>query len=86
MPLVERGGEHDVGAVSAQLRPDAPVNTPAFANASTPGSHGNRRIANARREPCAAAQFERVAEQAEAGHVGHRVHAFELREVRARAS
>ena len=23
-----------------QLRPEAPVNTPALANASTPGSHG----------------------------------------------
>jgi hypothetical protein len=65
------------------LRTEAPVRTPASASASAPGSHGARSASISTVRPDPARHLERVAEQAEAGDVGHRVDAAELAQLRA---
>ena len=72
-------------AVAGQLRPEAPVEMPSRANSTAPGSSGKRAPVDPGRRARALADLEQVAEQAEAGDVGERVHARQRAELRARA-
>ena len=66
---------------SPQLRPEAPVTTPSRSQrASTPSSSGTVRAVDRAPQPGPRAHLEHMAQQAEAGDVGQRMHARQFRQ------
>ena len=70
---------------ASQLRPDAPVKNAGLGEARDVRQPRQVRVAHPRGQLRAAREFQRMAEQAEAGDVGQRMHAVEPRQFGARA-